>query len=73
MMPEEELFTPLDENYVRLNFKKKDVEFLPGYEHRRGLGLRGRVRIKGVVYNVYGRACAAPNCQCDAMIKRVKQ
>ena len=70
-MSEQEIFTPRNEAHQRLRFLKSEVEFLPGYKDERGLGLKGKVRIKGVLYNVYGAACDAPRCQCDAVIKKV--
>lgn len=61
------LFTPLDANRSkRLEFKQSDVTVLSGSLDIRGVGKKARVRIDGVMYDVYGWACDLPGCQCDA-------
>lgn len=68
-----EVFTPMDEyRSMRYRFNKEDVEFLPGYDDRRGLGKKGQVRIEGKLYDVFGAACELGGCQCDAYIKEVQ-
>jgi len=65
------VFTPLDENNVRLEFDDSEVDFLKVDMNRRILGYRGIIKIKGKKFDVYGQSCGLPGCGCDAMIKEV--
>jgi hypothetical protein len=68
----EPVFTPVDPTKPRrLRFRLADVEVLHGDLDGHGLGKKAQVRIHGVVYDVYGKACDLPCCQCDAYIVRV--
>ena len=67
------VFTPRNAEGSRLEFPATEVEYLPNYNHHRGLGLKGRVRIGGELFKVYGAGCGAVRCQCDAVIYPVKE
>ena len=66
-----QIFTPMNENYRRLKFNLKNVKVLSGNLDQRGIGKHAIVEIKDQKYNVYGRSCGLPHCQCDAQIKPI--
>ena len=67
------VFTPRNSEGTRLEFQAAEVEYLPNYNHHRGLGLKGRVHIGGKLFRVYGAGCGAVRCQCDAVIYPIKE
>jgi hypothetical protein len=62
------VFTPVDWSSIRLHFEDKDVVFSSNYKEGRYLGYKGDVTIKGKKYQVYGKSCSIPGCNCDAQI-----
>ena len=67
------VFTPLNENNIRLKFKDSEVKVLSGDISKRGLGYKGTIKIKDEQYKVYGKSCGIPNCNCDAKIIKVNK
>lgn len=64
------LFTPILPSGVRARFSAEHVEIIEDVHLcRRLLGYQGKVRIAGVVYNVFGEDCGLPNCNCDARLE----
>lgn len=60
-------FTPRDKRHRRLDMRLSAEDYR---KIRRGLGKFGTVTdlLTGQRWTVYGAACGAPHCQCDAVV-----